>query len=69
MKLLLDIPDDKVALMLQLLENLRFVNKAEALSPAQAKHIANLKEAVLEVSLVKRGRKKPVLLKDVLDEL
>lgn len=69
MKLLLDVPDNKVELMLRILENLRFVKKAEALSPAKARRIANLKEAVEEVALIKQGKKKPVLLKDVLDGL
>lgn len=69
MKLLLDVPDSKASLMLAILDSISFVKSAETLSPAKAKRIANIKEAVREIALVKRGVKKPVLLKDVLDEL
>ncbi len=69
MKLILDIPDSKAKLMLDILKSLRFVKKAETLSSAKAQRIDEIKEAVRELRLVKAGKKKPVLLKDVLDEV
>ncbi|MBK7382957.1 MAG: hypothetical protein IPI81_06410 [Flavobacteriales bacterium] len=69
MKLILEIPDNKAELMLDILNSLSFVKTTETLSPAKAQRIANIKEAVRELILIKKGQKKPVLLKDVLDEI
>ncbi|MBL0126811.1 MAG: hypothetical protein IPP83_05000 [Flavobacteriales bacterium] len=69
MKLILEIPDNKAELMLDILNSLSFVKTAETLSPAKAQRIANIKDAVRELILIKKGQKKPVLLKDVLDEI
>ncbi len=69
MQLLVNVPDNKADLMLEILKSISFVKKAETLSPSKAAHLDRLKEAVREVTLIKKGLKKGIPIKDVLDEL
>lgn len=57
MKLLLDIKDSKAQNLIGLLKDLSYV-KTKTLSPAKAKFLEELKEAVEELNLVKAGKKK-----------
>ncbi|MFD2203728.1 hypothetical protein [Shivajiella indica] len=68
MKVLLDIKDEKVAFILELLSNFKFV-KAKPLTPYKAEILAGLKEAVEEVNQIKAGKKKAQPLSEFLDEL
>lgn len=68
MKILLDIKDDKVAFIMELLNNFKFV-KAKPLTPYKAEVLENLKEAVEEMKLIKEGNLKGIPAKDLLDEL
>jgi hypothetical protein len=68
MKILLDIKDDKVAFIMELLNNFKFV-KAEPLTPYKAEVLKNVKEAVEEMKLIKEGKLKGIPAKELLDEL
>ena len=68
MKILLDIKDDKVAFIMELLSNFKFV-KAKPLTPYKAEVLEGLREAVEEVNLIKAGKKKAQPLREFLDEL
>ena len=68
MKILLDIKDNKVAFVLELLKNFKFV-KAEPLSPYRADILGSMKQAVEEMNLIKEGKLKGIAAKDMLDEL
>ena len=68
MKVLLDIKDNKAAFILELLNNFNFV-KAEPITPYKAEVLMGLKKAVEEINLIKKGKLKGKLAKDLLDEL
>lgn len=68
MKLLLDVKDDKAAHLLEVLKGLRFV-KTKQISPAKAKLILEIKEAVDELNLIKKGKKKARSAEAFLNEL
>lgn len=68
MKVLLDIKDDKAGFVMELLHNLSFV-KAEEITPAKAKLIKEIKQAVKEVNLAKKGKIKLKSANQLLDEL
>lgn len=68
MKILLDIKDEKVAFILELLNNFKFV-KARPLTPYSAEVLEGLKEAVEEVNQIKAGKQKGQPLSEFLDEL
>ena len=57
MKILLDIEEGKVPVMMELLENLPFV-KAEPLTAYKAEVLEGVKEAVDEVNLIKQSKLK-----------
>lgn len=57
MKVLLDIRDDKASEFMKSLRGLRYV-KATRLTPAKALLMKELKEAINELNLVKKGKKK-----------
>ena len=69
MRVWFEVPEGKADLMMQLLRSISFVKKAEVLSPGKAAHIERIKEAVQEVALIKKGLRKAVPIKDVLDDL
>lgn len=64
----MDIKDDKVSFTMELLKNLSFV-KAKPLSIYKAKILEDLKEAVEEVNLIKKGTLKGIAAKELLNEL
>jgi hypothetical protein len=68
MKVLLDIRDDKASFVMELLKNLRFV-KATPLQDAKAEVLADIREAVEEMKLIKGGKKKGRPARELLDEL
>ena len=57
MKVLLDIKDSKVPFVMELLESLSFV-KAKTILTYKAEVLANLKDAVEELNLIKEGKLK-----------
>jgi len=68
MKVLLDIKDSKVPFVMELLKNLAFV-KAKPVNKEKAQLIAEIKEAVEELKLVKAGKKKARNAEDFLNEI
>ena len=68
MKVLLDIKDSKVQFVMELLQNLSYV-KAKPLSDEKAQLMGEIREAVENLKLVKRGKLKARPAKELLDEL
>ena len=68
MKILLDIKDDKVAFILELLNNFKFV-KTKPLTPYKARVLEGLKDAVDEVKLSQKGKLQLKSANQLLDEL
>jgi nicotinamide mononucleotide adenylyltransferase len=68
MKIILDIEDNKVAFVLELLNNLPFV-KAKTITPEKAQLLEEVKESVENLNLFKRGELKARPAKDLIDEL
>ena len=68
MKVLLDIRDDKVGFVMELLKNLRFV-KATPAQDSNAQVLADVREAVEEMKLIKAGKKDGRPARDLLDEI
>ena len=68
MKVLLEIKENKVAFVMELLSNFKFVKVKE---PALGKNkvLEELKEAVEEVKQIKAGKKKGQPLSELLNEL
>lgn len=67
MKVLLDIKDDKVPFVMEVLKNFKFV-KAEPLSEKE-EIIEDIKQAVLNLKLVRAGKLKARPAKELLNEL
>jgi len=57
MKVILDIKDSKVGFVMELLKNLSYV-KAKPLTAGKAELLSELNDAVEEVKLAKKGKKK-----------
>ncbi len=68
MKLLLEIKDSKAYFLLELLKNLKFVKTTE-LTPYKAKVLADVKEAVEEMNLIKAGKLNARNAEELFDEL
>ena len=68
MKILLDVKDSKADNLIGLLNDLSYV-KTKTLSPAKARFLEEMKEAVEELNLVKSGKKKVRNAEDFLNEL
>jgi hypothetical protein len=68
MKVLLEIKNDKAASLLEVLRGLPYV-KALPLTKEKALLLAELKEAVEEMKLIKAGKRKGRRLEELLDEL
>ncbi len=68
MKILLDIRDDKAPQLMAVLKGLKFV-KTTQLSPAKALLMKEIKEAVEEINLIKKGKKKSRNAETFLNEL
>jgi hypothetical protein len=68
MKVILDIPDNKAAFFMELLNSFSFV-KAKTISPQKAQVLLELKEAVETLNLVKEGKLKARPAKELLHEI
>lgn len=68
MKVLLDIPEDKVSFFMEVLKNFKFV-KAKQLTSENEDFYEGLKGAVEEVNEIKEGKKKGKELSEFLNEL
>ncbi|WP_448699686.1 hypothetical protein ACFGVR_21630 [Mucilaginibacter sp. AW1-3] len=68
MKVLLDIQDDKAPALLEVLKGLSYV-KTEKINDNNVNILKGLKEAVEDVKLIKAGKLKGKLAKDLLNEL
>lgn len=68
MKVLVDVNDNKADFIIELLNNFPFV-KAKSISPAKARILEEIKEAVENINLVKQGKLKARSAKDLLNEL
>lgn len=65
----IEVPDDKYDFTLSLVKNLKFVKQVRTKNSAKEKFLKNLEEAVEEVNQIKAGKRKGILLKDLLNEL
>jgi hypothetical protein len=68
MKILLDIPDNKAASLLEVLKSISYV-KAKPLTDAKALLMEELREAVEEMKLIRVGKKEARNAEDFLNEL
>ncbi len=68
MKLLVDIKDHKADFVLELLNSLPFT-KTKTLTPADAKLLMEIKEAVENLNLVKQGKLEARPVNELLNEL
>jgi hypothetical protein len=68
MKVLLDIKDNKALHLLEVLKGLSYV-KAKTLSDEKALLLEEIREAVNEMKLIRRGKKKARNAEDFLNEL
>jgi hypothetical protein len=68
MKILLEIPDNKAASLLEVLKSISYV-KAKPLTDAKALLMGELREAVEEMKLIRAGKKEARNAEDFLNEL
>ncbi len=68
MKVLLDIPDNKASSLLEVLKSISYV-KAKPLTDTKAQLLAEIREAVEEMKLIRAGKKKARHAEDFLHEL
>ncbi|MEI8114864.1 MAG: hypothetical protein WCI54_14605 [Bacteroidia bacterium] len=68
MKVLLDIPDNKAASLMDVLKSISYV-KAKPITEAKALLLEEIKEAVEEMKQIKAGKKKGRNAEDFLNEL
>lgn len=68
MKILVDIPDNKATSFLEVIRSISYV-KAKQLTEAKAELIADIREAVEELKLVKQGKLKSRSVEDLINEL
>ena len=68
MKILLDIPDNKAASLMDVLRSISYV-KAKPLTDSKALLMEEIKEAVEEMKLIRAGKKKARNAEDFLNEL
>ena len=68
MKVLLDIPDNKAASLLDVLKSISYV-KAKPLTDTKALLMEEIKDAVEEMKLIRTGKKKARNAEDFLNEL
>jgi|JI6StandDraft_1071083.scaffolds.fasta_scaffold32028_2 polyhydroxyalkanoate synthesis regulator phasin len=69
MKYIIEIPDNKSALAEELFKSISFVKKMSPLSGEKAQLINEIKEAVVNLNLVKKGKLKARSAKQLLNEL
>ncbi len=68
MKVLIDIPDNKAASVMEVLNSISYI-KARPLTDAKAMLLEEIREAVEEMKLIKAGLKKARNAEDFLNEL
>ena len=68
MRVILDIPDNKAAFLMELLDNMTFVRKT-TISAEKALLLEDIKEAVENLNMVKKGILKARPAKELLDEI
>ncbi|MBK7856598.1 MAG: hypothetical protein IPJ79_18410 [Bacteroidetes bacterium] len=68
MKLLLDIPDNKAKSFIEVLRSISFV-KAKPLTDSKGLLMEEIREAVEEMKLIRKGKKKARNAEDFLNEL
>ena len=68
MKILLEIPDNKAASLLEVLRSISYV-KAKPLTDAKARLMEEIREAVEEMKQIRGGKKKGRNAEDFLNEL
>jgi hypothetical protein len=69
MKILLEVNDSKAAFFLEILSSFKFVKKATPLSNTKAQNIQNMQDAISELNLIREGKLKGILAKDLLNDL
>ena len=68
MKVLLDIPDHKAASLMDVLKSISYV-KAKPLTDEKAKQMEEIREAVEEMKMIRKGKKKARNAEDFLNAL
>ena len=68
MKVLLDIPDNKAASLMDVLKSISYI-KAKPLTDAKALLMEEIRDAVEEMKLIRSGNKKARNVEDFLNEL
>ena len=68
MKVLLDIPDNKAAALMEVLSSISYV-KAKALTDEKAQLMKEIRDAVEEMKQIKAGKKQAHSAEDFLNEL
>lgn len=68
MKVLLDIPDNKAAALMEVLSSISYV-KAKTLTDGKAQLMREIREAVEEMKLIKTGKNQARSAEDFLNEL
>lgn len=68
MKVLLEIPDNKAASLMDVLQNISYV-KVKPITETKALLMKEIKEAVEEMKLIRAGKKKARNAEDFLNEL
>jgi len=68
MKILLDIPDNKASSLMEVLRSISYV-KTKQLTNAKALLMEEIREAVVEMKLIRTGKKKSRNAEDFLNEL
>ena len=65
------VADGKYEIFMELMKSLSFVKRVKAKDdePTKEEILKGIKQGVQEVNLIKRGKLKPTLLKDFLNEL
>ncbi len=69
MKILLDINDNKAAFFMEILKSFKFVKKATPISDAKADLMQDIRDAVEELKLVKKGKLEARNVDDLINEL
>lgn len=69
MKILLDIKDNKAAFFMEILKSFKFVKKATPISDAKADLMQDIRDAVEELKLVKKGKLEARNVDDLINEL
>lgn len=69
MKILLDINDNKASFFMEMLQNFSFIKKVTTITESKANLMQDIKQAVEEVKLAKKGELDLQSLDEFLDEV